>query len=340
MRVDVEVEGGDRGFDSGLLVELIAALRACPDGGLLALVSAHPEVRADLERWSRFTGNPIVAELASPTGARFVVRKGAAPREDAPPIGARLWLYTNFDCNLACAYCCVRSSPRAERRALSVDRVEALVRDGTAVGLAEIYLTGGEPFLLSEIDTLASVAAAAAPTTILTNGALFAGKRRDALARMPRDRISLQISLDSPTPARHDLVRGAGTWERAWAGIRTARALGFRVRLAATVNDDDEAAALTAYFDAEGIAAEDRVVRRVALRGLATDGLALARADLVPEVTITAAGVYWHPVGADDDDFLVTREEVTLPEAVALVRAAHERERAHEGALASVFHCA
>ena len=28
----------------------------------------------------------------------------------------RLWLYTNFDCNLACTYCCVSSSPRTPRR--------------------------------------------------------------------------------------------------------------------------------------------------------------------------------------------------------------------------------
>ncbi|WP_405705270.1 hypothetical protein OG264_01620 [Streptomyces xanthophaeus] len=30
---------------------------------------------------------------------------------------------------------------------------------------------------------------------------------------------------------------------------------------------------------------------------------------LVPEVTITAEGVYWHPVGADNDDQIVTRDD-------------------------------
>jgi hypothetical protein len=39
----------------------------------------------------------------------------------APPLGSRLWLYTNFDCNLACDYCCARSSPRAPARRLPVD---------------------------------------------------------------------------------------------------------------------------------------------------------------------------------------------------------------------------
>ena len=49
---------------------------------------------------------------------------------------------------------------------------------------------------------------------------------------------------------------------------------------------------------------EDRVIRRIALRGAAEEGVPIARADLVPEITITAEGVYWHPVGAEDDDLL------------------------------------
>ncbi|HEV2772679.1 MAG TPA: hypothetical protein VGV57_07625 [Thermoleophilaceae bacterium] len=40
---------------------------------------------------------------------------------------SRLWIYTNFHCNLACDYCVVASSPRARRRELSLERVRALV---------------------------------------------------------------------------------------------------------------------------------------------------------------------------------------------------------------------
>ncbi len=38
--------------------------------------------------------------------------------EGAAPLGSRLWLYTNFDCNLACDYCSAGSSPRAAPRRL------------------------------------------------------------------------------------------------------------------------------------------------------------------------------------------------------------------------------
>jgi hypothetical protein len=81
-------------------------------------------------------------------------------------------------------------------------------------------------------------------------------------------------------------------------------------------------------------------VRRVALRGLATEGIPLARADLVPEVTITAEGVYWHPVGADDADFRVSRDVFPLTAAFAAVREVLGRERALTTSLASIFYCA
>jgi hypothetical protein len=82
------------------------------------------------------------------------------------------------------------------------------------------------------------------------------------------------------------------------------------------------------------------VIRRIALRGSATQGIALAKADLVPEVTITAEGVYWHPVGADDNDLLVSREIFPLADSFAAVRRAADREYDHERRLARIFNCA
>ena len=56
---------------------------------------------------------------------------------------------------------------------------------------------------------------------------------------------------------------------------------------------DAEAADFSKFLDSRQISEHDRVIRRIALRGFATDGVALARADLMPEITITADGVYW-----------------------------------------------
>jgi hypothetical protein len=50
--------------------------------------------------------------------------------------------------------------------------------------------------------------------------------------------------------------------------------------------------------------------------------------------------VYWHPVGAEDEDLLVTPDIFPLADAFAAARRAWERERAHAQRLATIFNCA
>jgi molybdenum cofactor biosynthesis enzyme MoaA len=234
----------------------------------------------------------------------------------------------------------VRSSPKVPRRELGLARVRRIAGEAAEIGVSEIFVTGGEPFLLADIGDILASCTAAAPTTVLTNGMLLAGRRLQTLRSLPSDRLTLQISLDSPTPELHDRHRGAGTWLRAWQGVECARGEGFRVRLAATVSTDREAEEFRRFLDAQKIREEDRVIRRIALRGFAAEGVALARADLAPEITITAQGVYWHPVGAADADMLVTPDIFPLAESFAAVRRAFERESQHRRRLATIFNCA
>ncbi len=342
MKADIDLDIRRKTFASGLLPELIDVLRRSRPGDLVAVVGDEEGIGPELETWCRFTGNPLLEATAVNGRARWVFRHGAVAvaAEDNRPVGSRVWLYTNFDCNLRCDYCCVRSSPTAPRRALGLPRVQRIAAEAAELGVGEFFVTGGEPFLLPDIGDILAACAAAAPTTVLTNGMLFAGRRLESLHKLPRDRVTLQISLDSPTPERHDRHRGKGTWARALKGIERARAEGFRVRLAATVSDDAEAQEFERFLDAQEIRAEDRVIRRIALRGLAAHGLALARVDLVPEITITVEGVYWHPVGADDADLFLTAEIFPLAEAFAALRRALDRETEHRRRLATIFNCA
>jgi uncharacterized radical SAM superfamily Fe-S cluster-containing enzyme len=342
MKADIDLDITRKTFASGLLPELIRVLRSSRPGDLVAVVGDEESVGPELETWCRFTGNPLLESTVEEGRTRWVFRCGpvAVPAEDDRPVGSRVWLYTNFDCNLRCDYCCVRSSPAAPRRALGLERVRRIATEAAELGVGELFVTGGEPFLLPDIGEILTACAAAAPTTVLTNGMLFAGRRLENLRTLPRERVTLQISLDSPTPERHDRHRGRGTWARAWKGIERARAEGFRVRLAATVSDDVEAEEFGRFLDAQQIHAEDRVIRRVALRGFAAQGLALARADLVPEITITLEGVYWHPVGADDADLFLTAEIFPLAEAFGALRRALDRETEHRRRLTTIFNCA
>jgi sulfatase maturation enzyme AslB (radical SAM superfamily) len=198
--------------------------------------------------------------------------------------------------------------------------------------------------MLPDLDQIAHACADRLPTTLLTNGMLFRGARLDMLRHMPRQGLTLQISLDSATPERHDHHRGPGSWQRALDGIRTALAEGFHVRVAATVAADQtgeaEQTAFHTLLDELGIPRDDQIVRPIALRGVASTGVVLTTETLIPELTVTAEGVYWHPVGADHDDQLVTRDLFPLATAMTEIRLRFADYRRRTEAAAQRFPCA
>lgn len=329
-----------------LVLDLVERTAALPSGATVAVPLGGADRDRDEElvaAWCARSGN----ELVGIRDGVATVRRGRSPDPfagldpDQIP-GTRLWIYTNFDCNLACDYCCVRSSPQAARRALGADAVHRLADEAVDAGVRELILTGGEPFLLPDLDDLVAACTTALPTTLLTNAMLLRGRRLDMLRRMDHDRLALQISLDSATPELHDRHRGPRSWERAVAGIRTAQAEGFRVRVAATLEPEriTEVEPFRAFLDALGIDRDDQVLRALAHRGVADTGLELTVESLIPEITVTADGVYWHPVGADHDDQLVTRDMFPLREAVDEVRRRFMAHRARADAAAQWFPCA
>ncbi len=269
----------------------------------------------------------------------------------SPLFPPRLWIYTNFHCNLSCAYCVVASSPRARRRELPLERVRALVDEAVAEGFTELYLTGGEPFVHPDAVAIVEYAAVRLPTVVLTNAMLFTGRRAGELRRLAgRPGLVLQSSLDGARPVTHDRWRGAGSWERAMAGIELARSLDLPVRVAMTETPDNrgEVAELAALLAERGVHGEDFAVRPLVDRGFAADAqiggaVSVSDAVMVPEVTVTADGVHWHPVGGDlasSPDFLVAPGEVPLAEAKRLVVERFLRLRLADGSLPTAFRCA
>jgi len=103
--------------------------------------------------------------------------------------------YPNFDCNLRCSYYVAESSPRAERRALGLDSLKRLVDEAVALGFREVFLTGGEPFILEDIYDMVAYTSRRLPTTVLTNGMLLKGRRLAALQAVANYNLTIQISL-------------------------------------------------------------------------------------------------------------------------------------------------
>jgi predicted phosphodiesterase len=258
----------------------------------------------------------------------------------------RLWVYSNFHCNLACSYCAVASSPTARRRSIGRARFRSLVDEAVGEGFEELYVTGGEPFAEPDIVEMLEYASERLPTVVLTNAMLFTGRRRRELERLAgRERLVLQTSLDGARPETHDLFRGAGSWRKAMDGIETARALGLPVRAAMTETEANtgEVEELRALLAGIGIVGDDFAVRPLVKRGFAEDGMDVSEEVMVPELTVTADGVHWHPVGGDADsspDLLVARGEIPLAEAKRLIVERFLELRQRDGSLPEALHCA
>ena len=309
----------------------------------------------------RARGRYHVYREAMPTGfAADGVGWAEAPEPDddglpvvplfgSPAFPPRLWVYSNFHCNLACDYCVVASSPRARRRSIGAERFRALIDEAIAEGFAEVYVTGGEPFVEPDIVAMLEYASDRLPTVVLTNAMLFQGRRREELARLAgRANLVLQSSIDGARAETHDAWRGAGSWERAMSGLAYARGLGLPLRVAMTETPEnrgevDELRALLASLDIVG---DDFAVRPLVKRGFAEeveDGMEVSEPVIVPELTVTADGVHWHPIGGDVEsspDMVVARGEVGLADAKRLIVQRFLELRLEDGSLPAAFHCA
>jgi MoaA/NifB/PqqE/SkfB family radical SAM enzyme len=155
-----------------------------------------------------------------------VLPPGAVTAPHAPFVRlASLWIQiTGTLCNLECTHCINASGPADPwLKPLPRDTVLRAIDEAAALGVKEIYFTGGEPFLHPELLSLLSAGLAAAPTTVLTNGTVMTRRIADALrdlAESARYSLEIRVSLDDPDPALNDRIRGRGAWRRAVRALR------------------------------------------------------------------------------------------------------------------------
>jgi AdoMet-dependent heme synthase len=136
-----------------------------------------------------------------------------------------LWIQvTGTWCNLACTHCINASGPTDPwLQPMTTDSVRQAIREAEALGVKELYFTGGEPFLHPEIVALLAFALEVAPSSVLTNGTRIDAKVADALsdlAQQAQYSLEIRVSLDDVDEARNDRIRGRGAWRKAVRAIR------------------------------------------------------------------------------------------------------------------------
>lgn len=240
------------------------------------------------------------------------------PDDNQIDLFSKLWIYTNYNCNLSCSYCVAKSTPRTPDLAISKEIVERIVDEATELGFQEIFFTGGEPFIHKDIFNMLAYASKRIKTTVLTNAMLFQGQRLEQFLAIGPNNLTVQVSLDGGRPEHHDAYRGDGTWSKTEQGIRLVQRHGFHVRLSTTETPANSSFLdeVCAFHKTLGIPEEDHFIRPLAKRGFSQEGIEVNKATIIPEMTINRDGVFWHPLSTDKD-MLVSQDLFPLSKSIS-----------------------
>ncbi|NWJ42045.1 MAG: GTP 3',8-cyclase MoaA [Geothrix sp.] len=139
-------------------------------------------------------------------------------------------------CNLACVYCKPRTGV-AERRqppAMSRNEVVQLVKVFTSLGIRKVRLTGGEPLLRRDLETIiAGISPEVEGRVHLTTNGLHLARKARAL----RDAglAGVNVSLDAADAATFARLTGKNQLGKVLAGLEAARSVGLKTKLNAVV---------------------------------------------------------------------------------------------------------
>lgn len=158
-------------------------------------------------------------------------------------------------CNLACTHCFISCSPHNHQFGfLDLETIERYLQESVSLGVKEYYFTGGEPFLNRDMVAILERTLQFGPATVLTNGTVLKPEWLDRLRSAAAASIyslEFRVSLDGPTAAQNDPIRGEQTFERILRGVRLLLDYDFLPIITVTrTRDDQEDSDLFAEFTA------------------------------------------------------------------------------------------
>ena len=171
-----------------------------------------------------------------------------------------LWFNTGTLCNLTCLDCYIESSPTNDGLAyLSKAEVVSYLDEieTTDLKAEEIAFTGGEPFMNPNIMAMIEVSLERGFDILVLTNAMKPMQHKKQQLLMLKERfggkLSLRISIDHYTPARHEELRGKDSWQRMIDGLTWAAENGLNIAVAGRArwgeNEADVRAAYAKLFD-------------------------------------------------------------------------------------------
>ena len=125
----------------------------------------------------------------------------------------RVFLNLNDNCNLACKHCFLDAD--GDGAIMAQETAFQLLRDLREMGVVQLTISGGEPFMCPYImDFLSYAASLRIFITISSNGLLLTETRIERLQSLKTHIRYINISIDGPRDV-NDAIRGERTYSRA-----------------------------------------------------------------------------------------------------------------------------
>ncbi len=190
-------------------------------------------------------------------------------------------------CNLTCTHCSSNAGP-GHGGGFDTARARDLIDQLADVGVLDVALSGGEPLLRKDLESLiAHARARGLAVGTSTNGFALTHRRARHLAVAGLSR--LQVSIDGPEDI-HDRIRGPGAFQAAARAVVQARDAGLRTHVCFTAMASnqaylDETIDIAARLGARGFNLSQYIATG---RGTAREDLSAAQARQVLETWIAA----------------------------------------------------
>lgn len=168
-----------------------------------------------------------------------------------------LWINTGTLCNLTCRNCYIESSPKNDRLVyISANEVAAYLDEIQTfdLGTVEIGLTGGEPFMNSDLlEMIEDALCRGFRVIVLTNALKPMMKVSDRLSRLSanyKEHLTVRVSLDHYTKEGHEAERGPRSWNPTLEGLTWLARQGIKTNIAGrTFMDEKEHDARKGYAE-------------------------------------------------------------------------------------------
>ena len=168
--------------------------------------------------------------------------KKSLQRQDRYPLV--LMLEPTHRCNLSCSGCGrIREYQETLDQEMTLEECLLAVKEANT---PVVTITGGEPLLYSRVDELVrQVLKHGKHVYFCTNGLLL---EESLHLFQPQSRFTWNVHFDGTEPVHDRVICRRGGFQKALAGVRTARARGFRVSTNTTVYRETDVADLEKLF--------------------------------------------------------------------------------------------